>query len=79
VNTQHEQGHHTQQGELLDALAGHSVFSALDLASGYYQLAMQDSKPITTFPTPYGLYQWRVMPMVCAMHCHLPDCHEYNP
>jgi hypothetical protein len=52
------------QGELLDSLQGNAVFTALDLASGYYQLAMHpDSKAVTAFPTPYGLYQWRVMPM----------------
>ena len=52
------------QGELLDSLGGSNVFSALDLASGYYQLGMdEDSRPYTAFPTPYGLYQWKVMPM----------------
>lgn len=52
------------QGELLDRLQGANYFSALDLASGYYQLAMApESREITAFPTPYGLYQWRVMPM----------------
>jgi hypothetical protein len=52
------------QGELLDNLKGAQVFSALDLASGFYQLAMApESKPVTAFPTPFGLYQWCVMPM----------------
>ena len=52
------------QGELLDSLQGNSYFSALDLASGYYQLSMNEkSRPYTSFPTPYGLMQWRVMPM----------------
>ena len=51
-------------GELLDSLSGAKLFSALDLASGYYQLAMAPgSREVTAFPTPYGLYQWRVMPM----------------
>ena len=50
--------------EMLDELAGASLFSALDLASGYYQLALDNnSRPLTAFPTPYGLYQWTVMPM----------------
>ena len=52
------------QSELLDSLSGASLFSALDLASGFYQLALgENSKEVTAFPTPYGLYQWRVMPM----------------
>ena len=52
------------QSELLDSLQGNSYFSALDLASGYYQLSMNEkSRPYTAFPTPYGLMQWRVMPM----------------
>ena len=50
--------------EMLDELAGARLFSALDLASGYYQLGLdKTSRPLTAFPTPYGLYQWTVMPM----------------
>ena len=49
------------QSELLDNLGGASVFSALDLASGFYQLALgPDSRGLTAFPTPYGLYQWQI-------------------
>ena len=52
------------QSELLDQAQGATLFSALDLASGYYQLAMApDSKEFTAFPTPYGLCHWKVMPM----------------
>jgi hypothetical protein len=52
------------QSELLDGLQGATVFSALDLASGYYQLELdKGSRSYTAFPTPYGLYQWKVMPM----------------
>ena len=54
----------TIQDELLDAMQGDALFSALDLASGYYQLKMsEESRPFTAFPTPYGLMQWKVMPM----------------
>ena len=49
---------------LIDSLQGMEYFTALDLASGFYQLAItKESRPLTAFPTPYGLYQWRVMPM----------------
>ena len=59
-----DQGPVPLTGELLDSLGGSVYFSALDLASGYYQLGMHpDSRPYTAFPTPYGLYQWKVMPM----------------
>ena len=52
------------QTEMLDLLQGNVLFSALDLASGYYQLEMdENSRELTAFPTPYGLMQWRVMPM----------------
>jgi RNase H-like domain found in reverse transcriptase/Reverse transcriptase (RNA-dependent DNA polymerase)/Integrase zinc binding domain/gag-polyprotein putative aspartyl protease len=64
ARTAQNKGPIPNQGELLDSLHGSSVFSALDLASGFYQIAMaQDSKAVTAFPTPFGLYQWCVMPM----------------
>ena len=62
--TRENRGPIPNSSELLDELQGAKYFSALDLASGYYQLEMApDSRPYTAFPTPYGLYQWRVMPM----------------
>ena len=64
ARTVQDRGNIPLQGELLDELQGATVFSALDLASGYYQLAVEpDSRKYTAFPTPYGLYQWCVMPM----------------
>uniref|UniRef100_A0A5S6QK48 RNA-directed DNA polymerase n=1 Tax=Trichuris muris TaxID=70415 RepID=A0A5S6QK48_TRIMR len=49
--------------DALDALAGSSWFSTLDLASGYWQVEVEArDRPKTAFSTPSGLYQFRVMP-----------------
>ena len=47
----------------IDALSGSKWFSTLDLLSGYWQVKM-DPKDIekTAFATPFGLYQFKVMP-----------------
>ena len=47
----------------LDALTGSRWFSTLDLASGYWQVAMEEgSREKTAFYTHLGLFQWKVMP-----------------
>ena len=49
--------------ETLDTLSGAQWFSTLDMASGYYQIGMDDrDKCKTAFTTHMGLYQFRVMP-----------------
>ena len=49
--------------ECLDALNGAKFFSTMDLASGYWQVAMDaESQPKTAFTTHVGLYEWNVMP-----------------
>lgn len=49
--------------DLIDRLKGATVFSGLDLQSGYHQLFVaEEDRPKTSFRTPFGSYQWRVIP-----------------
>ena len=53
--------------DTLDSLNGCKLFSTMDLASGYWQLAMAVSdREKSAFATPMGLYEFTVLPMgVC--------------
>ena len=49
--------------DLFDKLFGAQYFSRLDAASGFHQILLRDEdKPKTAFRTPFGHYQFRVLP-----------------
>ncbi|KAF1322456.1 reverse transcriptase, partial [Globisporangium splendens] len=49
---------------ILDGMVGSTVFSAIDLKDGFYQIRMRESDvPFTAVSTPSGmLWEWMVMP-----------------
>nr|GEV03327.1 putative reverse transcriptase domain-containing protein [Tanacetum cinerariifolium] len=49
--------------DLFDQLQGSSVYSKIDLRSGYHQLRIREEDiPITAFPTRYGHFEFQVIP-----------------
>ncbi|KAE8977858.1 hypothetical protein PR001_g25013, partial [Phytophthora rubi] len=56
--------HIPREDVLQNNMAGCTIFSALDMVDGYYQLLMRESDiPLTAVSTPSGmLWEWLVMP-----------------
>ncbi|KAK7907641.1 hypothetical protein WMY93_016253 [Mugilogobius chulae] len=49
--------------DLLDSLGGNTWFSILDQGSAYHQgFVSEESRPLTAFSTPWGLYEWVRIP-----------------
>ncbi|GKT33473.1 hypothetical protein ADUPG1_007368, partial [Aduncisulcus paluster] len=52
-----------RQDMLFSALEGKSIFAALDLKNGYFNIAVdKKSRHQTAFITPWGLFEWNRMP-----------------
>ena len=53
--------------DIFDTLAGSKFFTTLDLAMGYHQVELHpDDREKTAFSTPFGLFQYTVMPFGLA-------------
>ena len=49
--------------QLVEKAGGHRVYSALDAVAAYYTIPVSlESRPLTAFTSPHGLYQWTRMP-----------------
>ena len=49
--------------DLINRLSDSVIFSKFDLKSGFWQIQIhEDDKYKTAFTTPFGHYQWNVMP-----------------
>ncbi|GJU02233.1 hypothetical protein Tco_1112571 [Tanacetum coccineum] len=67
--------------DLFDQLQGSSVYSKIDLRTGYHQLRIREEDiPITAFRTRYGHYEFQVMRSLnqCPAVFHGPNESEHE-
>ncbi|KAG3115409.1 hypothetical protein PI124_g924 [Phytophthora idaei] len=59
--------------DILDVLGDAQLSATMDIASGYWNVPMEEeSIPKTAFTCQHGLYEWLIMPLDCAMqYLHL--------
>ena len=49
--------------DLLQRQHGNHLWTILDLEEGFHQMPLtEESRPLTAFCTPWGVYQWNVLP-----------------
>ena len=54
--------------QLLDRAGGHRYYSSLDAVQAFFSIHVEeDSRPLTAFSTPWGLFQWLRMPFGVAV------------
>jgi hypothetical protein len=69
--------------DLIDKVSSATYLTKFDLRKGYYQCSLTESaKSLTAFITPFGLYQFRVMPfgfqrLMNLLSKDMPNCATY--